>query len=413
MSRGTMPTVHAGYMPLLDCAPLVVAATEGFAEAEGVHLAITRESSWATVRDKLAVHHLDVAHVLAPMPIASNLELAPLNTPLVVPISLGFGGNTVTVSRALWRQLADLGAPSDFDAAATAAAMAALVAARRRKGEAPLVIAVVHTHSAHHYELAYWLATVGLIPGRDYEIMVVPPQLSAAALAAGHVDGFCAGEPWGSVAVAEGVGAIVTTKPNIWRSSPEKVLGVRADWADANPDTLDRLVRAVYRAAQWCDEPANRPRLAALMSGPEYLAQPVERLLPALTRALVAADGTIRGVPDLLTFSARAANFPWHSHALWLYTQMVRWHHAPLTRAAFATARDTYRPDLNRRALTPLGAPLPSANSKIEGALAVETPVGSASGRLTLGPDGAFDGQLFDPDHALDYLASLGFAMPD
>lgn len=412
MSSGTMPTVRASFMPLLDCAPLVVAATEGFAEAEGVRLSIIRESSWATVRDKLAVRHLDVAHVLAPMPIASNLELAPLNTPLVVPLSLGFGGNTVTVSRALWRRLADLGAPCDFDAAGTAAAMAALVAERRRNGEAALVMAVVHTHSAHHYELAYWLATVGLEPGRDYEIMVVPPQLSAAALAAGHVDGFCAGEPWGSVAVAEGIGAIVTTKPNIWRSSPEKVLAVRRDWAAANPETLDRLVRAVYRAAEWCDAPSNRVRLADLMSGPDYLGQPVERLLPALTRSLVAADGTTRNVPDLLTFSARAANFPWHSHALWLYTQMVRWHHAPLTRAAFEIARETYRPDLARRALVPIGAPLPSANSKIEGALAAETPVGSPSGRLTLGPDGAFDGQLFDPDHALDYLAALGFTIP-
>lgn len=402
--------VRAGFTPLLDCAPLIVAATQGFAEAEGLHLTISRETSWATVRDRLAVGHLDVAHMLAPMPIAANLGLGPLASPLIVPMSLGFGGNTVTVSRAVWAELATHGAPANLEAAATAAAMGHLVAARASAGAPRLVLAIVHPHSAHHYELAYWLASAGVVPGRDVELIVVPPSLSAAALATGQIDGFCAGEPWGSVAVAQGAGAIVTTKAHIWRSSLEKVLGVRTEWAEADADRLDALARAVYRAALWCDEPANRDALAELLARPEHIALPVELLMPGLTRQLVAADGTRHVVPDLLTFAARAATFPWISHALWLYTQMVRWQQAPLSADGLAIAAATYRPDLYRRALAPLGALLPSSNSKIEGTLAFETPAGSAIGRLSLGPDGFFDGRVFDPEQATAYLAALGFA---
>ncbi len=401
--------VRAGFMPLLDCAPLVVAAARGFADAEGLELVISRETSWATVRDRLAVRHLDVAHILAPMPIAANLGLGPLSSPLIVPMALGFGGNTVTVSNAIWNELAAAGAHADFDAVTTATAMAALVEKRARAGEPRLVFAIVHPHSAHHYELAYWLASPGVLPGRDVGLIVVPPSLADAALAAGHIDGFCAGEPWGSVAVAQGTGRIVTTKAHIWRSSPEKVLGVRTDWAEADHARLDALVRTVYRAALWCDDPANLPALAELLSRPEYIAQPAEVLLPGLSRRLVSADGVVRAVPDLLTFAGRAATFPWISHALWLYTQMVRWQQAPFSLDALRIARETYRPDLNRRALEPLGAMLPSESAKIEGALAKETPVGAPGGKLLLGPDGFFDGQVFDPEHAVAYLAGLGF----
>lgn len=400
-------TVHAGFMPLLDCAPLIVAAARGFAGQEGLDLVVLRETSWATVRDRLAVRHLDVAHMLAPMPIAANLGLGPLSCPMQVPMSLGFGGNTVSVSRAVWEALSREGAPADFDAARTAVAMARVVATRKARGEAPLVFAVVHTHSAHHYELAYWLASAGIVPGADVELILVPPSLSAAALAAGQIDGFCAGEPWGSVAVAEGAGVIVTTKAHIWRASPEKVLGVRSEWADAEPHRLDALLRAVYRAAVWCDDPGNRDELSHLLARPEYIGQPAAALRPGLERRLTAPDGAARTVPDLLTFADRAATFPWISHALWLYTQMVRWRQAEMSAAGLDIAAATYRPDLYRRALAPIGAMMPSANSKIEGALAVETPAGASGGRLTLGPDGFFDGQIFDPENALAYLESL------
>jgi NitT/TauT family transport system ATP-binding protein len=396
--------VRVGFIPLSDVAPLAVAAGLGFAEQEGLRITLLRETSWATLRDRLAVGALDAAHMLAPMPIAANLGLGPLPMSLVVPMALGFGGNTVTVSRAVWADLVRLGAGGDLDAAATATAMARLVAERRAQREPRPVLGIVHHYSAHHYELAYWLASAGVEPGRDVELVVVPPSLMAAALEARQLDGFCAGEPWGSVAVAEGAGHILTTKAHIWRSSPEKVLAVRRDWAEEDAGRLARLVRAVYRAAVWCDEAANRDRLVDLLAGGELLAQPAAVLRPGIARELDLGDGLRAKVSGFLTFAERAATFPWVSHALWLYTQMVRWRQVGFSAAAADVARATYRPDLYRAALAPLAVAVPSASAKVEGALTRETPVGTATGRLTLGPDGFFDGRMFDPDRVADYL---------
>lgn len=397
--------VRIGFIPLVDAAPLIVAHECGFAAAERIELHLSRETSWATIRDRLAVAHLDAAHALAPLPIAANLGLGPLACDLVVPIALGTGANTVAVSRRLWSDLAEHGALPDLEPAGSIAALGRLVAERREAGGSPLTFGIVHQHSAHHYQLAYWLAAGGIMPGRDVDLVVVPPSLMPAALASGRVDAFSAGEPWGSVAVADGVGAVLTTNSNIWRGSPEKVLAVREAWADSVPETLAALVRATHAACRWCDEAGNRNDLAKMLARPEYLARSVDDVLPSLSRVLTAPDGSRRTVAGLLTFSEHAATFPWTSHALWFFTQMVRWGEVPLDPAAIDTARRTFRPDLYRRALAGTGAAMPAANAKVEGALLAERGVGSSAGTLTLGPDGFFDGEVFDPDDLPGYMA--------
>jgi two-component system, oxyanion-binding sensor len=205
--------------------------------------------------------------------------------------------------------------------------------------------------------------------------------------------------------VLSGHGHIATVKAAIWRSSPEKVLGVEERWAAVNPDALSALLRALYHAARWCAEDANRDELAALMAGPAYLARPTEWTLPALSGHLL-LSGEVRTVPDFFLSFARAATFPWKSHALWFYTQMVRWGQVEHNARNASVARDTYRPDLYRAALKPLGAALPAANAKVEGALKTATPVGSAGASLVLGPDGFFDGAIFDPDKVDAYIAA-------
>ena len=89
--------IVAGFMPLLDSAILVAAREKGFTAAEAIDLVLVRETSWANIRDRMAVGHFQVAHVLAPMPIASNLGLTPLAVPVIAPMALGLGGNAVTV----------------------------------------------------------------------------------------------------------------------------------------------------------------------------------------------------------------------------------------------------------------------------------------------------------------------------
>jgi NitT/TauT family transport system ATP-binding protein len=398
--------ITAGFMPLLDSALLVVAKEKGFAWNEGIDLALVRETSWANIRDRLAVGHFNVAHMLGPMPIACNLGLTPLAARTVVPMALGLGGNAVTVSNSLWEKMRTAGAKPDLDPKATGAALAAVCAEQAKAGSPALRFAVVHPHSGHNYELRYWLAACGITPERDVEIVIVPPPLMADALAAGGIDGYCVGEPWNTAAVLSGSGRIATVKAALWRSSPEKVLGAEERWAAANPEALAALLRAMYRAAEWCSDPENRAALSALMASPTCLGRPTEWTEPALSGRLKLGGGEERSVQDFFIPQAKAATFPWKSHALWFYSQMVRWGQAAQSAANQAIARDTYRPDLYRAALKPLGVALPGANAKVEGALKVATPVGSAGASLMLGPDGFFDGTIFDPDHVDAYIAA-------
>lgn len=410
MSRDVQ--VVAGFIPLLDSALMVAAREKGFARSEGIDLVLERENSWASIRDRMAVGHFKVAHMLAPMPIACNLGLTPLATPTIAPMALGLGGNAVAVSNGLWTEMQGQGAAGDRDPRSTGEALAAVVKRRAASGQPALRLAVVHPHSGHNYEFRYWLAACGIDPDTEIEIVIVPPPLMADALGSHQIDGYCVGEPWATAAVKKGVGRIVTVKAAIWRSSPEKVLGVAAKWADENPDVLAGLLRSLYRAAAWCGDPANYLELANLLSQPQYLNCPAEWLHPALSGKIETGDGDAVTVPDFYVPRAKAATFPWKSHALWFYSQMVRWGQVEPNADNEAIARDTYRPDIYRAALKDLGVALPGANSKVEGALLTATPVGSAGASLVLGPDGFFDGAIFDPDHVSDYVQTQKAVLP-
>ena len=396
--------ITAGFMPLMDSAIIVAARDKGFAEAEGLDLHLVRETSWASMRDRMAVGQFQVAHVLGPMPIACNLGLTPLMVPTIAPMALGIGGNAVTVSNDLWTAMRDCGATSDLDPKSTGDALARVVAKREAKSEAALRFGVVHPYSGHNYELRYWLAASGIDPERQVETVILSPSLMPDAIASGVINGYCVGEPWNTAAALQGVGRIVTVKAAIWRSSPEKVLGVSVRWANENPDALSALLRALCRAAEWCGVKENAPELARILAKDSYLARPVSWLVPGLTGSIPTGSEE-RAVADFFLPFARAATFPWKSHALWFYSQMVRWGQIAHTSQNALIARETYRPDLYRTALKPLGVALPVANAKVEGALQVPTPVGSAGASLTLGPDGFFDGGLFDPDALDAYIA--------
>lgn len=393
--------ITAGFLPLLDSALLVAAKEKGFAAQQEIDLTLVRERSWATIRDRLAVSHFDVAHILAPMPIACNLGLTAPAPRMIVPMALGLGGNAVTVSAGLWNEMAECGTLPDLDARASGLALRQII--DRRKGER-LRFGVVHPYSGHNYELRYWLAASGIDPDRDVEIGILPPPDMADALTAGIIDGYCAGEPWNTLGVLHNRAHLATVKAAIWKSSPEKVLGVNRRWADGHPEALAALLQALYTASLWCADTRNHEELANLLAKPAYVDQPAESLLPALAGLLHIGGGETLSIKDFFVPNAKAATFPWKSHALWFYTQMVRWGHIRHTTERQQIANDTYRPDIYRSALKTLGIAMPAASSKVEGALRLETPVGS-SGALTLGPDGFFDGGLFDPDDVDGYIA--------
>jgi two-component system, oxyanion-binding sensor len=314
----TQQPVTVGFIPLLDCAAIVAAATQGFAAEEGLDLILVRETSWANIRDRVVVGHFDAAHMLGPMAVASTLGIGHLRVPMVAPLSLGLGGNAITVSSALWSDLLREGAMAGGDPARQGAALRRIVSTRHRANLAPLSFGMVYPFSCHNYELRYWLAAVGIDPDRDVQLVVIPPPFLADAMRAGQIDGFCVGEPWNSVAVDAGVGAIVTPTTAIWSSSPEKVLGCRASWAEHHPDRLAALVRAVYRGARWCEDRDNRAAVAHMLSDPRYVGASAQMLHRALINCLPLTPGAEPHVlPDFFALVRNDATFPWVSHAAW------------------------------------------------------------------------------------------------
>lgn len=401
-----MDTVRAGFIPLTDAAILIAAREKGFAEEANVDLVLTREISWANIRDRLAVGHYEIAHMLAPMPVAAAIGLSPMPLEILAPMALGLGGNAITISAFLCELLKENGYGGSREPDIAGSALAKLIEKRWAKNLPDLVFGVVHPYSSHNYDLRYWLAACGINPEKDVQIVVLPPSFMPDALAQGIIDGYCVGEPWNTVSVAAGTGVIFTTKSRLWQSSPEKVLGVSKQFATTNPEFLDQIICSLVSAAIWCAEPGNHLELAGILSRPEYLDRSAEIILPALSGDLATGDVTRKEDPDFFTTFARAANFPWRSHALWYYSQMVRWGQAPFSEQNIGLAAASFAPDIFRRAVAQLGIAIPAANSKVEGALTTATPVGAGKNTLYLGPDGFFDGALFDPDKIEDYIRS-------
>lgn len=406
-------TVRVGFIPLLDIAVLVAAVEQGFAAREGLDLQLIKDVSWANIRDRLAFHQFDVAHMLAPMTVASHLGLGSNPSAAFAPFALGRGGNAITLSTVLYREMQKLG---DLDgsegALANALALRRVIEARRAEGRKPLVFAMTYPFSSHNYEFRFWMGTAGIHPDRDVTMTVVPPPLAADAITAGAIDGFCVNAPWNMIAVARGVGRVVAVKADLWPAAPEKVLGVRPDWAEKHPETLSRLLVALDAAARWCDVPGNRAPLAAMLADAAYVGAPEDIVRTLLTdRFLVDLDGRMRDIPKYLTFYEEAANFPWVSEALWLYGQMVRWGQTTLSADGAARAAAAYRPDIYRSALGRSGTPIPRHDRKTEGS-SVPVTVPTLNGALRLRPDPFIDGRPFYADRLAEYVAGFPIATP-
>jgi two-component system, oxyanion-binding sensor len=352
MANLEQPKLKLGYIPIIDCAAIVLAEELGAFERQGLEVEIRREVSWANVRDKLALGVLDAAHILAPLPLALTLGIDSVTVPMVNAMTLEVNGNALTLSERLWQEIEEtapqlVGAPH---APLDAHALAAVVRKRAAAGAPQLVLASVFPYSAQNYMLRLWLSSAGLNPDRDVRLIVVPPPHTVAHLSGGVIDGYCVGEPWNQRAVALGIGRIALTGPDIWKGMPEKVLGTTEAWAERNPQTLQALLKALIEACLWLDEPANRPEAARVLSSPRYLNTPAE----VMSRTL--------DLPDFHIFQREAANFPWRSHADWFLAQMVRWGQAPPSIDIKATADRVYRTDLYRAAAREMNVACPDSD---------------------------------------------------
>ena len=352
------PRLKVGYIPIIDCAPVVLADELGAFERHGLEVEIRREVSWANVRDKLALGVLDASHILSPLPLASTLGIDSVREPIVNAMTLGLNGNALTLSLALWQEMEEA-APDLIGgghAPLVARALAAVVRKRAAAGAPRLVLASVFPYSVQNYMLRQWLSSGGLDPDRDVRLTVVPPPHTVAHLSAKVIDGYCVGEPWNQRAVALGIGRIALTGTDIWRGMPEKVLGVTEAWAERHPNTLKALIKALIEACAWLDEPANRAEAARVLASPRYLNTPIEII------------GRTLDLPDFHVFHRNGANFPWRSHADWFLTQMVRWGQVPPGFDIEAIADRVYRTDLYRAAAREMGVACPDSDRLPPGA---------------------------------------------
>ncbi|MEO1471999.1 MAG: CmpA/NrtA family ABC transporter substrate-binding protein, partial [Pseudomonadota bacterium] len=265
-----MSTVDAGFIPLVDAAALIVAREMGFATEEGIDLALHRAPSWSSIRDGLATGRLAVAHMLAPVPVAMAMGLGGLSVPLEAPMVLSVNGTVVGVTPRLAARLRDRGALGDFMDARTVGEALIAVA------EPPLKVGVPFPFSMHAELLYYWLGSLGMRAPQEMQVRTVPPPLMADAMAAGEIDAFCVGEPWGSMAVERGIGEIVLPGCAIWRFAPEKVLAVRRASGGDEAAILRRLMVALWRAGHWLADPGHQMTAAEILSRAEYLNLPAE-----------------------------------------------------------------------------------------------------------------------------------------
>jgi NitT/TauT family transport system ATP-binding protein len=375
--------ILAAFVPLVDCAVLVAAREGGFAAAEGLELDLVREPSWASLRDHLALGHVDCAHALAPLPVALRLGVGYMQVECSVPFVLSRGGNAITLATSLFEQMQTHAGPLAFADGPMAAARALAVVARQRS--APLTLGVVFPFSNHNFDLRYWLAAAGLHPDRDVRLVAIPPPLMVEALGLGLVDGFCVGEPWNTLAVTRGLGCIAATQSQLFPHSVEKVLAVSGAF-EAKVDRMVRLLRALRAAAAWADDPANHAALAALLALPNYLGVAAELVEAALRGRLSLGGGRVASDPDFLYFYRNAANRPEAIHGHWAYAQMVRWGQVAPSAAAEAAAARGFREDIYERCLP-----------------------GSAPAELVRP---AFDGIAFSNANLADYARQFAIATP-
>jgi len=320
-------TVRLGFVPLADAAPLLVARSTGLFEKAGLNVRLEAELGWGTIREKIARGELDAAHALGGLVFSLILGTHTRPCQVRAEAMLSFEGNAITLSRRLWRKGVRDGQ-----------SLRLLL-----RAEAPRrpVFAVVSTVSSHHILLRRWLENSGINPDRDVRIVVLPPPLVGEHMREGHVDGFCAGEPWNSAAVQDGEGWVAATSRTLDAGHPEKVLLLSESFALRDPETTRALRRSLWEACMWCDNPANRLSLPALFQEAGWFGLPDDVLRRSLTGPFD------RGYPcaheePLPVFSDRCGNQASRQHAWWFLNGISKLDNFPMNDSQRAQCVDAF-----------------------------------------------------------------------
>ncbi len=404
-------SLNLGIIPLTDCAPIVVAHEKGFFKKHGLDVAVSKEASWANIRDKVSIGALDGAHMLAGMPIAATLGVGATPKDTVTAFSMDLNGNGITVSNELYERMVEADPEAMKHRPTTAVALKKVIDADKKAGKEPMTFAMVFPVSTHNYEIRYWMGSAGIDPDQDVRLIVIPPPQMVANLQSRNIVGYCVGEPWNQRAVEMGIGKSIITNYEIWNNNPEKVFGVTKEWADKYPNAHKAAVKALIEAAAWADLPENRKEVVRIISAKSYVNAPTDVVDNSMTGTWrYSKDEGMKSLPDFNVFHRYAANFPWRSHAAWFITQMYRWGQLETPVDIKKTASRIYLPELYRQAAKEVGVAAPTIDWKTEGANKGPWTLKQATAPIPMGSDLFFDGMKFDPDHLMAYLKGFKVA---
>jgi nitrate/nitrite transport system substrate-binding protein len=358
-----------GFIKLTDMAPLAIAYEKRFFEDEGLYVTLEAQANWKVLLDRVIDGELDGAHMLAGQPLGATIGFG-TQADIITAFSMDLNGNAITVSNSVWEQMKPHIPHQDGKPVhpIKADALKPVIESYKDKGK-PFKMGMVFPVSTHNYELRYWLAAGGIHPGyyapekgdtsgtlkADALLSVTPPPQMPATMEAGTIDGYCVGEPWNQQAVFKGIGVPVVTDYEIWKDNPEKVFGVSKKWADENPNTHIRVVKAMIRAAKWLDDNnnANRPEAVKILAKPNYVGADYEVIANSMTGTFEYEKGDKREVPDFNVFFRHNATYPYYSDAIWYLTQMRRWGQVSEQKSDgwyMDVAKKVYRPDIYTQA---------------------------------------------------------------
>jgi nitrate/nitrite transport system substrate-binding protein len=304
--------VKIGFIPLTDCASVVMASVLGFDRKYGVKIVPSKEASWAGVRDKLVNGELDFAHVLYGLIYGVHMGTSGPKKDMAVLMTLNNNGQAITLSK----KLAEKGAVDG-------AGLARLMASDKRE----YTFAQTFPAGTHAMWLYYWLAANGINPMKDAKVITVPPPQMVANMRVGNMDGYCVGEPWGHRAIIDGIGITAITTQDIWKDHPEKVLGTTSDFVKKNPNTARAVIAAILEAGKWIDASlGNKQKMAETVADKSYVNTSVDAINQRILGRYQNGLGKTWDDPNYMKFySDGAVTFPYLSDGMWFLTQHKRW----------------------------------------------------------------------------------------
>ena len=342
--------VKIGFIPLTDCASVVMASVLGIDKKYGVKIIPSKEASWAGVRDKLVNGELDFAHALYGLVYGVHMGESGPKKDMAVLMTLNNNGQAITLSK----KLADKGAVDG-------PGLAKLMAAEKRPAGQDYTFAQTFPTGTHAMWLYYWMAAHGIDPLKDAKVITVPPPQMVANMRVGNMDGYCVGEPWGHRAIIDGIGITAQTTQDIWKDHPEKVLGTTAEFVKKNPNTCRAVTAAILEAGRWIDSGlANKNKMAETIADKSYVNTSVDAINQRILGRYQNGLGKTWDDPNYMKFyNEGAVNFPYLSDGMWFLTQHKRWGLLKDHPDYLAVAKQINQIDIYKQAAAASNTPVP------------------------------------------------------